>query len=148
MYIKRGGQFVLFCGHLKCTIKREIIRWCRLTNILPVRLRNQQIWFLNQNHNTIKPIKNWRFCIFCPKIYIIHNMKLFCQKKSDQQILKLDISNQSSENWGIFLKISKLHCSLYLFTRKDVPLDWFKMSCFNICWSDFFWKKRFILWII
>ena len=74
----------------RCLRCLRSFRWCRLSNQLPVHPRNQQIWFFNENHNTIKPIKNERF-FFCPKIYIIHNMNLFCQKKSDQQILKQDI---------------------------------------------------------
>ena len=74
----------------RCLRCLRSFRWCRLTNLLPVRPRNQQIWFFKQNHNTIKPIKNERFSILCRKIYIIHNMNLFCQKKKwDQQILTL-----------------------------------------------------------
>ena len=61
----------------RCLRCLRSFRWCRLTNLLPVRPRNQQIWFFNQYHNTIKPIKNQRFFIFCPKIYIINNMNLF-----------------------------------------------------------------------
>ena len=58
-------------GCWRCFRCLRSLRWCRFTNILPVRPRNQQIWFFNQNHKTIKPIENERFLILCPKICTI-----------------------------------------------------------------------------
>ena len=100
-------------GCWRCFRFLRSFRWCRLTNLLPVRPRNQQIWFFNQNHITIKPVKNE---ILYPKIYIPKPQyePLLPKKKINKWTFKTKRAKIRA-----FFRVNRQReqCSFYLFKK-------------------------------